>query len=327
MTSSFDMTRRTLLAAAPAATAVPFVAALPSGAAAAMNPGSVSYRTVTVDGIDIFYREAGPKGAPAVLLLHGFPSSSHMFRDLIPQLATRFRVIAPDYPGFGFSASPSTEVFPYTFATIADLVDKFTDTVGLGSYTVFMQDYGGPVGFRLAMKNPDRVRGFIVQNAVMSVDGWQPDVVAQLSPFWKERTAETEKPLRAMLTPEGTRFQYEHGSTRPERLSPDAWTHDIAGLSRPGNADLQVLMLWNYQDNVAEYPKWQALLKERQPPILITWGKSDPFFTEKGLAYFSELVPTAEAHVYEAGHFALETHGEEIADLSLAFLDRLAKAN
>lgn len=285
----------------------------------------VQFRTVTVQGLDIFYREAGPKDAPVLLLLHGFPSSSHMFRDLIPLLATQYRVIAPDYPGFGNSAAPGIDAFPYTFAALADVVDAFTDAVGATSYVIYMQDYGGPIGFRLALKRPERVRGFIVQNAVANVEGWNPDVVKALSPFWQGRNAQTEQPVRALLTAETTRFQYTHGASRKERLSPDAWIHDQAGLDRPGNDALQVQMLWNYQDNVAQYPKWQDYLKTRQPPMLIAWGDNDPYFTLKGAGLFKTLVPSAELHHYDAGHFALETHVDEIAAVSLAFLARLPK--
>ncbi|PTM43510.1 alpha/beta fold hydrolase [Bosea sp. 124] len=292
----------------------------------ALSPSPVQFRTVTVQGLDIFYREAGPKDAPVLLLLHGFPSSSHMFRDLIPLLAGQFRVIAPDYPGFGNSAAPGIGTFPYTFAALADVVDAFTDAVCASSYVIYMQDYGGPIGFRLALKHPERVRGFIIQNAVANVEGWNPEVVKALAPFWQGRNAQTEQPVRALLTAETTRFQYTHGASRKERLSPDAWIHDQAGLDRPGNAALQVEMLWNYQDNVAQYPKWQDYLKTRQPPLLIAWGDNDPYFTLKGAELFKTLVPSAELHHYDAGHFALETHVEDIAAVSLAFLARLPKA-
>ncbi|MEZ0212561.1 MAG: alpha/beta fold hydrolase [Xanthobacteraceae bacterium] len=298
--------------------------ALPAPAAAA--DVQVLSRTATVDGLEIFYREAGPKDAPVVLLLHGFPSSSHMYRDLIPKLAGTYRVIAPDFPGFGYSAAPSMDTFPYTFAALADVIDGFTAAVGARSYVLFVQDYGGPVGFRLALKHPERVRGLIIQNAVASVDGWNPDVVAQLAPFWKNRNAETEKPIRNLLTPEMTRFEYTQGAKRPERLSPDAWTIDQAGLDRPGNVDIQLQYFQDYQTNVAAYPAWGAYLKTAQPPMLIVWGKGDPFFTSKGVEHFKALVPKAEVHLYDAGHFALETHGEEIAAASLDFLARLPNA-
>lgn len=281
-------------------------------------------KTVTIDGLEIAYREAGPKDAPVVLLLHGFPSSSHMFRDLIPQLATRYRVIAPDYPGFGASSAPSVETFAYTFAALTEIVERFTVAVGATSYVLFMQDYGGPIGFRLAARHPERVRGMVIQNAVASVDGWNPDVVAQIAPYWADRTPQTEAAVRALLSPETTRFQYTHGATRPERLSPDAWIHDQAGLDRPGNDAVQLALLYDYRDNVALYPAWKAYLETRRPPMLITWGRNDPFFTEKGVDYFAGLLPDAVVRLYDAGHFALETHVDEIAAAALDFLDTFA---
>jgi pimeloyl-ACP methyl ester carboxylesterase len=284
-------------------------------------------KTVKVDGLDIFYREAGPKDAPVVLLLHGFPSSSHMYRNLIPNLATQYRVIAPDYPGFGYSSAPTLDQFAYTFGAVADIVDHFTQAVGAKNYVLFVQDYGGPVGFRLAVKHPERLRGLIVQNAVVNVEGWNPDVVKQLSPFWTKRNAETEKPIRDILTPDATKFQYTHGTTRPEELSPDAWTVDQAGLDRPGNVDIQLQYFQDYQTNVALYPAWGEFLKSAQPPLLLVWGKNDPYFTLQGVDYFKELVPAAEVHLYDAGHFALETYGDEIAAASLEFLSRLPKGN
>lgn len=300
------------------------VAALPAAAA----EGQTLSRTVTVDGLDIFYREAGPKDGPVVLLLHGFPSSSHMFRDLIPKLATQYRVIAPDYPGFGYSAAPALGgAFPYTFAALADLIGDFTQAVGAKDYVLFVQDYGGPVGFRLALAHPERLRGLIVQNAVANVDGWNKDVVAQLAPFWQARTTETEKPIRNLLTPEMTKFQYTYGASRPELLSPDAWTVDQAGLDRPGNVDIQLQYFHDYQTNVAAYPAWGEFLKATQPPTLIVWGKNDPYFTMQGVDYLKTLVPGAEVHLYDAGHFALETYGDEIADVTLDFLARLKKTN
>jgi pimeloyl-ACP methyl ester carboxylesterase len=262
-----------------------------------------------------------------VLLLHGFPSSSHMFRDLIPMLSERYHVIAPDHPGFGHSSAPSLESFTYTFANLADVVDEFTSAIGLTSYVIYMQDYGGPVGLRLALKNPAKVRGFVVQNAVTNVEGWNPQVVAAFSPAWQNRTPETEKPLRAAFAAEETKRQYTHGATRKDRVNPDAWVYDQTLLDRPGNDKIQVELLYQYQDNVARYPKWQAYLRERQPPSLVVWGNNDPFFTTKGRDFFKALVPKAEVHSYDAGHFALETHAPEIAAAMLKFLDRLPATN
>lgn len=303
---------------------IPAEAAVPSAPRPTV-PG-VRYRTVKAKGLDIFYREAGPKDAPVVLLLHGFPSSSHMFRDLIPKLATDYRVIAPDYPGFGSSEAPSLEQFSYSFEAMAGVVEAFTEAVGASRYVIYMQDYGGPVGFRLALREPERVRGIIVQNAVINVEGWNPEVVKSIAPFWQKRSPETEQAVRTLLKPETTRYQYTHGATRADRLSPDAWIHDQAGLDRPGNDALQLQMLWNYQDNVAQYPAWQDFLKSTQMPLLIAWGDNDPYFTLKGAEQFKALVPSAERYHFDAGHFALETHVDEIAAVSRTFLSRLPLA-
>ena len=281
---------------------------------------AVTHHTVKVRGIDIHYREAGPSSGPVLLLLHGFPSSSHMFRDLMPQLADKYRVIAPDYPGFGYSGEPSLADFDYSFAGLATVIDEFTQKVGATEYFLFMQDYGGPVGFRLAVAHPERVRGLIIQNAIINVEGWNPDVVKQFAPFWKERNAETEKPIRAFLKPETTQWQYTQGATRTERISPDAWTQDQIRLDRPGNDIVQLQYLWNYQDNVAQYPAWQNYLKTKQPPTLIVWGKNDPFFTLAGVEAIKALVPKAEVNLYDAGHFALETHAYEIGAVVRNFL-------
>jgi pimeloyl-ACP methyl ester carboxylesterase len=316
------LARRVLFAATLAATALPALDVL---AATPQPDTEIRYRTVKVSGLNIFYREAGPKNAPVLLLLHGFPSSSHMFRDLIPRLAAKYRVIAPDYPGFGQSSQPALADFPYTFAALTDVVDGFTQAVGASSYVIYMQDYGGPIGFRLAVKHPERVRGIIVQNAVANVEGWNPDIVKQFAPYWQNRNAETEKPIRAFLTPDTTKFQYTHGATRADRLSPDAWIADQAILDRPGNADVQAQILFNYQDNVANYPAFQTYLKTHRPPMLITFGKNDPFFVQASVDYLKAQVPTAEIHILDAGHFALETHAPEIAAYAQAFLARLPK--
>ncbi|MCI0599146.1 MAG: alpha/beta hydrolase [Beijerinckiaceae bacterium] len=284
---------------------------------------SVSYHVTTVRGLDIFYREAGPASAQTVLLLHGFPSSSHMFRDLIPVLATKYHVIAPDYPGFGHSSAPPPGSFQYTFANLAVVVDEFTQMAGLNNYVIYMQDYGGPVGFRLALKNPDKVRGLIVQNAVVNVEGWNPEVVASFSPAWQNRTPETEKPLRAAFNAEATKFQYTHGVSRQDRINPDAWVYDQTLLDRPGNDKIQVELLYQYKDNVTQYPAWQQYLKAKQLPVLVVWGNNDPFFTAQGRDFFKNLVPAAEVHSYDAGHFALETHWPEIASAIREFLGRL----
>lgn len=290
----------------------------------AVDPVPTSFHRTAIAGTEIFHREAGPQDAPALLLLHGFPSSSHMFRDLIPRLAGQYRVIAPDYPGFGHSGAPSPAEFDYRFDRLADVVEELVDRLGLKSYVLYLQDYGGPVGFRLALRRPERVRGLIVQNAVANAEGWNPEITASMEPFWRERNAETEKPFTDLLKPETTRFQYTHGAARAERLSPDAWTMDQAGLDRPGNREIQLRLLHDYQSNFAAYPAWQRYLAERQPPTLIVWGKNDPFFTLKGVDYLKQQVPGAEVHLFDAGHFALETHAGEIAERIRAFMARLS---
>jgi pimeloyl-ACP methyl ester carboxylesterase len=292
--------------------------------AEAATSHDVTYGKVRIGGLDIFYREAGPKHGPVILLLHGFPSSSHMFRNLIPLLADRYRVIAPDYPGFGLSSQPPVGEFPYTFAALTEIVAGFTEAVGAEAYFIYMQDYGGPVGFRLALRNPERVRGLIIQNAVASVDGWNGDVVAQFAPFWQNRNAETEKPIRAFLNPDTTKFQYTQGATLADRVAPEAWIVDQAGLDRAGNDAIQLELLFQYQHNVASYPEWQAYLTAKAPPALIVWGRNDPFFVLAGVDHFRATLPKAEVHLYDAGHFALETHGREIAGRIRDFVGRHA---
>jgi pimeloyl-ACP methyl ester carboxylesterase len=291
-------------------------------AATTMGDAAVTHHTVKIRGIDIHYREAGPATGAVILLLHGFPSSSHMFRDLMPQLAGKYRVIAPDYPGFGHSGEPKLSEFEYSFAALASLMDEFTQQLDAKNYVLYMQDFGGPVGFRLAVKHPERVRGMIIQNATLHGEGWNPDVVKQFAPFWKERNAETEKPIRAFLKPETTQWQYTQGATRTAMVSPDAWTFDQVRLDRPGNDAVQLQYFWNYQDNVGQYPVWQDYLKAKQPPMLIVWGKNDPFFSLAGVEAIKNLVPKAKVSLYDAGHFALETHAHEIGAEVRDFLSR-----
>lgn len=282
----------------------------------------VIYNKIDIEDTGIFYRESGSVNAPVILLLHGFPSSSHMFRNLIPKLAQEYRVIAPDYPGYGYSDQPKLEDFEYSFASLGRIIGKFVEKLDLKKYFIYMQDFGGPVGFRLAVENPDQVAGIIVQNAVIHAEGWNPEVVSKFSPFWESRTVETEKPMREFLSAETTKWQYVHGEERTQNLSPDAWTHDQIALDRPGNDLVQLQYLWNYQENLAQYQKWQDYLRETQPPLLITWGKNDPFFTNAGVEALQNLVPNAEVHLYPAGHFALETHSPEIATEMSKFLGK-----
>src|SRR3984893_3789042 len=248
------------------------------------------YHYAIVDGSKIFYREAGPKTAPAILLLHGFPTSSHMFRDLIPALADRYHVVAPDLPGFGFSDAPDRASFHYGFDHMADVIDRFTELLGLGHYAVYVFDYGAPVGFRLALRHPERIAAIISQNGNAYLeglsDGWNP-----IQAYWKEPSPENRAALRALLTPEATRWQYTHGVPNSERVSPDAWTLDSALLARPGNDEIQLDLFGDYQSNVALYPEFQKYIRSRKPPLLAVWGKNDPFFLPAGAQAFKRDNP------------------------------------
>jgi pimeloyl-ACP methyl ester carboxylesterase len=302
------------------------VATLVAGSALAADLLQPSYKTQEVDGLRIFYREAGPPNGPVILLLHGFPTSSHMYRDLIPRLAVRYRVIAPDYPGYGFSDAPPPATFTYTFDRLAEVIDSFLQAIGAHRYVLYAQDFGGPVGFRLAAKHPDRVTGLVVQNAVAHEEGLAPSMdVAR--PYWAKRTPETEAPMRALLTLETTRFQYLHGARNPSRISPDAWTHAQALLDRPGNAEIQLAILQDYGSNLKRYPEWQAYFRAYQPPTLVAWGKNDPFFTVDGAQAYASDMPGTETHILDTGHFALEEEAPRIAELMLNFLDRKVLPN
>jgi pimeloyl-ACP methyl ester carboxylesterase len=279
----------------------------------------VRYRTARALGLDIFYREAGPPGAPVVLLLHGFPTSSHMFRDLIPLLADRYRVIAPDYPGFGYSAAPAPSAFEYTFDHVAEVMGAFTDAVGLTSYALYMQDFGGPIGFRLAARHPERVRALVIQNANAYVEGVTQGVKDVVLRIWTERTPEIEARLRELFELPVTKRQFLEGAPDPTLVSPDAWQHAQWGMDRPGNKAIQFAMHANYGSNVERYEQWQAYFRAHKPRTIVLWGKNDFVFAPEGAeAYRKDLDP--EVHFLDAGHFALETHAAEIAERMRAFL-------
>jgi pimeloyl-ACP methyl ester carboxylesterase len=281
---------------------------------------AVAYRTVRVSGLDIFYREAGPQDAPTILLLHGFPSSSHMYRDLIPKLADRFHVVAPDYPGFGQSSMPDRDRFVYTFAALADVMDEFTQSLGLERYTLYMMDYGAPVGLRLALAHPERVQALVIQNGNAYVEGLGASTAA-VQRYWATGAREDRDSLRAMLTLEGTRWQYLEGAEDSARVSPDAWVADQYYLDRPGNAELQLDLLYDYRTNVALYPEFQSYFRRHQPPTLVVWGRYDPIFTVEGAKAYARDLPRAKIHLLDAGHFALEEKAGEIAELMRRFLD------
>jgi len=273
----------------------------------------VTYNTVKIDGLDIFYREAGDPSKPAILLLHGFPTSSHMFRNLIPALADKFHLVAPDYPGFGQSSAPPAGEFNYRFDNLAGVIDKFTNAVGLKKYSLYVQDYGSPVGFRLALKNPQKVQALIVQNGNAYEEGLS-EAAAPLKTFGETHDPKTGEVLRGFLKPEATRFQYTEGARKLDRISPDTWTHDQALLDRPGNAEIQLALFADYASNIKAYPAWHEYLRKHQPPALVVWGKNDPFFTLKNIDGFRRDLKNVEVHLLDGGHFALEEYGDEITE-------------
>lgn len=319
--------RRALLAgAALIATALPFALVnspkpLMAAKIVTADATHVHYRTVSIDGIDLFYREAGHVDAPAILLLHGFPTSSHMYRNLIPALADKYRVIAPDYPGFGQSAMPERTAFTYGFDNYAKLINGLTAKLGLDRYALYVMDYGAPVGFRLASQHPERVSALIVQNGNAYDEGlgefWQP-----IQKYWASGSSEDREALRWQTSLKATRWQYTHGVPDPSLVSPDAWTIDQALLDRPGNQEIQLDLFHDYRTNIPLYPEWQAYFREHQPPMLVVWGKNDLIFIAAGAAPYKHDLPKAELHLLDAGHFALETHGAEIAALMRDFLGR-----
>ena len=284
------------------------------------EPLAAHYQTVQINGLDIFYREAGPQDAPTILLLHGFPTSSYMYRDLIPLLANDYHVVAPDYPGFGYSSTPSTIEFSYTFDHLADVVEQFTEEIGLKTYALYLQDYGGPVGFRLATRHPERVTALIIQNANAYKEGVTDVFQSVVLRLWTERTHETEKAVRTLFELSAIKRQYLEGAEDPTLVSPDAWQHAHWGVERPGNKDIQLNLQANYGSNVERYDEWHAYFREHQPPTLVVWGKGDFIFAEPGAQAYRLDLPKAEVHILNAGHFALETKASEVGLLIEAFL-------
>jgi pimeloyl-ACP methyl ester carboxylesterase len=276
---------------------------------------TIAYRTTDVDGLKIFYRQAGPADAPKLLLLHGFPTSSHMFRDLIPLLADRFHIIAPDLPGFGQSDAPKAN----TFDSLAETIDRFTQVVGFDRFAVYVFDYGAPTGFRLALRHPERITAIISQNGNAYEeglsDGWNP-----IRAYWQDSSPANRDALRAMLAPETTYWQYTHGVADPARVSPDGYTLDDHYLARDGSAEVQLDLFGDYKNNVALYPAFQAYFRDHQPPFLAAWGRNDPFFLPAGAEAFQRDNPNAQVTFFDTGHFALETHAAEIADAIRTFL-------
>jgi pimeloyl-ACP methyl ester carboxylesterase len=283
---------------------------------------ATTYQSVKVDNVNIFYREAGSPDRPTILLLHGFPTSSHMYRELIPRLATKYHVVAPDFPGFGHSSQPTLEEFDYTFANLTNTTEKFVNAIGLKKFSIYVQDYGSPVGFRLWMKDPTRIQAIISQNGNAYEEGLSPFWAEYLHGFWKQRTPETEAKVRKLLTLDITKFQYSAGFRNPKSVDPDAWAYAQQILDRPGNDGIQLALFFDYQTNVKLYPEWHAMLRKVQPPVLAVWGKNDPIFSFPGAEAFKRDVPKAEIHALDTGHFALEEEGEKIASLILNFLAR-----
>ena len=282
----------------------------------------VSYRTVEVDGVGVFYREAGPADAPVVLLLHGFPSSSHMYRDLIPLLADRYRVIAPDLPGFGFTVVPASVNYRYTFDNLTKTIGGFADKLKLDRYAIYVFDYGAPVGYRLALKQPDRVTAIISQNGNayeegLSAEGWNP-----VRRYWNDPTPANRNAMREFLKPEITKWQYTHGAKDASRVAPESYTLDSALMARQGNDEIQLDLFLDYASNVAMYPEFQAYFRTKRTPLLAVWGRNDPFFLPAGAQAYKRDNPNAEVHLLDTGHFALETHATEIAALMRDFLAR-----
>jgi pimeloyl-ACP methyl ester carboxylesterase len=283
-----------------------------------------TYHHANVRGRKLFYREAGSTHSPSIVLLHGFPSSSHMFRDLIPQLSDKFHVVAPDYVGFGYSDAPSVQEFEYTFDNLAAHIEELLfKSLGLKQFGIYVQDYGAPIGYRIASAHPDAIQSIVVQNGNAYKEGIG-GAFDPMKPFWAHPDSETEKPVRALLTKEMTIFQYTHGVTDPARISPDGYTLDQFFLDRPGNAAIQLDLLYNYQSNVALYDRWHEYFRSRQPRMLILWGKNDPFFTVEGAKAYQRDIPNAELHLINTGHFALEDSSSFIAEHMRKFLDQNA---
>ncbi|WP_288427891.1 alpha/beta hydrolase [uncultured Agrobacterium sp.] len=282
---------------------------------------TITYRRQIVGDVDVFYREAGAKDAPVLLLLHGFPSSSHMFRELMPRLADKYRVIAPDLPGFGYTTAPARGTFDYTFDNLAEVIDGFTESLDLSKYALYVFDYGAPTGYRLAVRHPEKITAIISQNGNAYTDGFSDEWTAW-EEYWRYPSAETREACRASLSADVIEnWQYRTG-TDPQLLGPDGYMLDIALMSRPGAEDIQLDLILDYRTNLERYPEFQAYFRKFQPPFLAVWGKHDPAFIPPGALAYKRDLPNAEIHLLDTGHFVLETHSTEIADMIRDFLGR-----
>ena len=309
---------------------------------AAANITDIRYKTVKIEGLDVFYREAGNPDNPTILLLHGFPTSSHMFRELIPQLADQFHLVAPDYPGYGQSSMPGVDEFEYSFDNMANIVDQFIDKIGLKSYSLYLMDYGAPIGFRIATKHPERIEGLIIQNGNAYVEGINNNFWEPIQAYWKDRKAvnkgldndwwknvkeaynnpnmSNDDALRFLFTEGATKWQYTNGVRNIEAISPDTWDHVQPLLDRKGNQEIQLELFYSYGTNPPLYPEWQAYLREHQPPTLIVWGKNDEIFPPAGAHPYKRDLKVIDFHLLDTGHFALEEDGEVIAGHIRRFL-------
>lgn len=332
--TSMSITSKLLVAATLAALPLLTVVTTPIAAAeqtptAVEHPSAIhqtQYRSVVVDGIEIAYREAGPANAPTILLLHGFPTSSHMFRNLVASLSDRFHLVAPDYPGFGNSAQPGMDEFEYTFDNLANVMEGFVDKLGLQRYSLYVMDYGAPIGFRLAARNPEQIESLIVQNGNAYAEGlrefWDP-----IRKYWKERTPENAAALAGFISPQGVKWQYTHGVRNESTISPDNWNVDLRHLTRAGNPEIQLALFYDYQNNVPHYPAWQAYFREHQPPTLIVWGKNDYIFPAEGAYPYKRDLDNVDLHLLDTGHFALEEDNDQIASLIRRFLNTDVASN
>lgn len=286
-----------------------------------LNTNATLHRTVKVNGLNIFYREAGDINKPTILLLHGYPTSSHMFRNLLTDLSVRYHVLAPDYPGFGMSDQPKMKDFDYTFDNMANIIEGFLKELNVAKYSIYLMDYGAPIGFRIAEKYPDRVASLIIQNGNAYEEGLR-DFWIPIKKYWKDYIPENGKPLEGFHSPEGLKWQYTHGVQDTLKISPDNWNIDLQHLTRKENNEIQLAMFYSYRTNVPLYPKWQAYFRKYQPPTLIVWGKNDYIFPAEGAYPYKMDLKNLEFHLLDTGHFALEEKGDEIANYILNFLKK-----